>query len=70
MANDSSSNTSAPGELVARLGELLMALVAGKDLRVRQTIASAVTRARPHDDMELKTRWHARHDPAANRRVE
>jgi hypothetical protein len=65
-----SSNTTAPGEWVARLGELLMALVTGKDLRVRQTIASAVKRARPHDDMELKTRWHARHDPAANRRVE
>lgn len=69
MANDS-SNTTAPGELVARLGELLMALVAGKDLRVRQMIASAVTRARPHDDPELKTPWHARQDPAANRRVE
>ena len=47
MANDGSSNTSAPGELVARLGELLMALVAGKDMRVRQVIAHAVTRAHP-----------------------
>jgi hypothetical protein len=69
MAN-SSSNTTAPGDFVARLGALLMALVAGKDVRVRQTIASAVTRARPHDDLELETRWHARHDPAADRRVE
>jgi hypothetical protein len=69
MANRS-SNTTAPGELAARLGGLLMALVAGKDLRVRQMIASAVTRARPHDDMEFKTRWHARQDQAANRRVE
>ena len=38
MANRS-SNTTAPGELVAWLGGLLMALVAGKDLRVRETIA-------------------------------
>lgn len=69
MANDG-SKTTALGEMVARLGELLMALVAGKDLRVRQMIASAVTRARPHDDMELKKRWHARQDRAADRRVE
>ena len=69
MANRS-SNTTAPGELVARLGGLLMALVAGKDQRLRETIASAVTRARPHDDLELMTHWHVRHNPASNRRVE
>jgi hypothetical protein len=65
-----SSNTSAPGEFVARLGGLLMALVAGKDRRLRETIASAVMRARPHDDLELMMHWHARHNPASNRRVE
>jgi hypothetical protein len=69
MANRS-SNTTAPGELVARLGELLMALVAGKDLRVRQTIASAVTRARPQDALEFEARWQARQHRAATRRVE
>jgi hypothetical protein len=69
MANRS-SNTRAPGELVARLGGLLMALVAGKDLRVRQMIASAVTRARPHGDLEFEARWQARQDRAATRRVE
>ncbi len=47
-----------------------MALVAGKDQRLRETIASAVTRARPHDDLELMTRWHAGPNPASNRRVE
>ena len=70
MANDGSSNTRAPGELVARLGELLMALVAGKDMRVRQVIAHAVTRAHPHHDLEFKARWPARHDLAANPPVE
>ena len=38
MANRS-SNIRASGEFVARLGRLLMALVAGEDLRVRQVIA-------------------------------
>ncbi len=65
-----SSNTTAPDGLVVRLGGLLMVLVAGKDQRLRETIASAVMRARPHDDLELMTHWHARHDPASNRRVE
>jgi hypothetical protein len=65
-----SSNITSPGELVALLGGLLMALVAGKEQRLRETIASAVTRARPHDDQKLMTHWHARHDPASNRRVE
>lgn len=64
------SNTSATGELVARLGRLLMALVAGEDLRVRQVIAQAVTRARPGRDLDIKARWHARYDPAAGPRVE
>jgi len=65
-----SSNNKALGGLVARLGRLLMALVAGKDQRLRETIASTATRARPHDDLELMTHWHARHNPASNRRVE
>ena len=44
MANRS-SNTTAPGELVARLGGLLMALVAGKDRRLREVIAHGGARA-------------------------
>jgi len=64
------SNTSAGGDLIARLGRLLMALVAGEDLRVRQVIAQAVTRARPDRDLDMKTRWQVRHDPAASPRVE
>ena len=64
------SNTSATGGLVARLGSLLMALVAGEDFRVRQVIAQAVTRARPGHDLDMKTRWQARHDPAAGPQVE
>jgi hypothetical protein len=69
MANRG-SNTTAPGKLVARLGGLLMALVAGKDQRLRETIAGTVTRARPHDDLESMADWHVRRDPASNRRVE
>jgi hypothetical protein len=65
-----SSYTTSPGELVALLDGLLMALVAGENQRLRETIASAVTRARPHDDLELMTHWHARQNPASNRRVE
>ena len=64
------SNASARGDLIVRLGRLLMALVAGEDLRVRQVIAQAVTRARPDRDLDMKTRWHVRHDPAASPRVE
>ena len=69
MANDSRS-TRYPGELVAWLGRLLIALVAGEDLRVRQVIARAVVRGHPSDDLEFKARWHARHDLAASPRVE
>jgi len=69
MANHS-SNTSAPGEFIAWLGGLLMALVAGRDLRVRQEIARVVTRALPHKDQEFKTRWSARHELAAHQPVE
>jgi hypothetical protein len=69
MANRS-SNTLAPGELFARLGGLLMALVSGKDRRLRETIASAVMRARRHGDLELMVHWNARRNPASNRRVE
>ncbi|HVR58353.1 MAG TPA: hypothetical protein VMT72_16180 [Pseudolabrys sp.] len=65
-----SSHITAPGGLVIRLGRLLTALVADKDRRLRETIASAVTRARRHHDLESITRWHARHDPASKRRVE
>jgi hypothetical protein len=64
------SNPSAPSGLVARLGSLLMALVAGEDLRVRRVIAQAVTRARPGRDLDMKTRWQARHDPVAGPQVE
>jgi len=65
-----SSNITASDGLVFRLGGLLMALVAGKERRLREAIASAVTRTRPHHDLELMTHWHARHNPASNRRVE
>jgi hypothetical protein len=52
------------------LGRLLMALVAGEDLRIRQVIAQVVTRARPDCDLDRKTRWHAGRDPAAGPQVE
>ena len=65
-----SSNTTALVETVARLGRLLMALFAGKDLRLREAIAGAAIRARPHHDLELMSHWHGRHNPASNRRVE
>jgi len=64
------SNTGVSNELVAWLEGLLMTLVAGEDLRVRYVIARTVTRARSSHDLEFKTRWHARHDPAANPPVE
>lgn len=38
-------NAGGPGEFVVWLGRLLMALVAGEDLRVRRAIARAVIRA-------------------------
>jgi hypothetical protein len=60
MTNDN-NNIGTPIEFVAWLGRLLMALVAGEDLRVRRVIAHAVVRARPG--------LHARHD-LANPRVE
>jgi hypothetical protein len=65
-----SSNVTASGGLAIRLGRLLMALVAGKDQRLREAIASAAMHARPHDDLESITHWNTRHDPASNRRVE
>ncbi|MGB9117212.1 hypothetical protein [Bradyrhizobium sp.] len=67
---DHGSNTRAPSEFAAWLGGLLMTLVTGEDLRVRKAIARAVTRARPDDRLDLKTPWHARHDLAADPRVE
>jgi hypothetical protein len=69
MANQDSGNKGAGG-LVAWLGGLLMTLFAAEELRVRQVIARAVTRARPDGGLDLKTRWHARHDLAAGPRVE
>lgn len=65
-----SNNFLALGEVVARLGALLMALVASKDERLRETIANAATRALPHHDPDSVTHWHARYNPASNRRVE
>ena len=65
-----SNNIGALNELVARLGKQLMALVAGEDLRVRQVIAYAVVRARPGRGLDLRTRLHARRDPAADTRAE
>ena len=56
--------------LLPRLGELLMVLVAGKDLRVREVIARTATHARSRRDLELQARWHARHNPVAGPRVE
>jgi len=64
------SHARKPVGFAARLGELLMGLVAAEDLRVRQVIARAVTHARPHEDIEFKARWSARHDLAANPPVE
>lgn len=65
-----SCNTRAPGEFVAWLGRLLNALVAGEDLRVRQVIARAAARARAGHGLDLKTRWYAGPDLAADPRVE
>jgi hypothetical protein len=62
MANDGSNTLR---ELIARLGELLMALVAGKDLRIRQAIMRTATHARSSRDLQLNTRWRTRCDPAA-----
>ncbi len=54
------NDASAGNDLVVRLGRLLMALVAGEDLRVRRVIAQAVTRARPDRDPDIKARWSVR----------
>ncbi|MGO8911071.1 MAG: hypothetical protein ACLQDM_17375 [Bradyrhizobium sp.] len=69
MSNDG-SNTTTPRGLIARLGELLMVLVAGKDLRVRRVIARTAAHARSSRDLQLNTQWHTRHDPVAAPRVE
>ncbi len=69
MANHSGSSR-VSGELAAWLGRLLIGLVAGKDLRVRQVIARGVARGRAGRDLDLKTRWHAGHDLTADPRVE
>ena len=69
MANHS-GNIRAPGEFVAWLGQLLTALVAGEDLRVRQVIARAAARAYAGHASDLKTRWYAGPDLAADPRME
>jgi len=66
MANHS-GNTRVSGEFVAWLGRLL---VAGEDLRVRRVIARAAARAYDGHGLDLKTRWYAGPDPAADPRVE
>ena len=65
-----SRNTWEPNGFVARLGELFMMLVAGKDLRVRQAIVRTASYARSSRDLQLNTRWHARHNRAPDPRVE
>jgi hypothetical protein len=69
MANDG-GNTGVSGKFVAWLGRLLIALVAGEDLRIRQVIARAAARARAGRDLDMKTRWHAGYDLAGDPRVE
>jgi hypothetical protein len=69
MANDG-CGARTPGEFFSRMGGLLLALVAGEDLRVRQAIARVVARAHPGVGSELRTRRHAGNDLAANPRVE
>jgi len=69
MANDGGSART-PGEFFSRMGKLLLALVAGEDLRVRQAIARVVARAHPGASSELRTHRHAGSDLAANSRVE
>ena len=64
------SSTRVPGEWVVGLGEVLMALVAGKDIRVRQAITGVVTRTDPDRNSASKARWLARHCRAANPPVE
>ncbi len=58
------------GDVVARLGALLMTVVAGEDERLRETIACAVRRARPHRGPDPMNHWGARYDPASRRRAE
>ncbi len=69
MAHHSGS-TGAPSEFAVWLGGLLMAVVAGEDLRVRQVIARAAARAYAGHALDLKTRWYAGPDLAADPRVE
>jgi hypothetical protein len=69
MANHGGS-TRLSGEFLAWLGRLLVALVANEDLRVRQVIARAAAGAHAVQGLDLKTRWHAGHDLAADPRVE
>lgn len=69
MANRNSIARISSG-LIAWFGRVLMALVAGEELRVRRVIAGAVTRARRGHVLDLNANWHTGHDPAANPRVE
>ena len=65
-----SSNARISSGFIAWLGGVLMALVAGEELRVRRVIAGAVIRARRGHVLDLNANWRAGHDPAANPRVE
>ena len=69
MANDGGAARRS-GEFFSRMAGLLLALVAGEDLRVRQAIARVVARAHPGVDSELRTRRPAGNNLAANPRVE
>jgi hypothetical protein len=69
MANDS-RGAGIPGEFAAWLGRLLIALVAGEDLRVRQVIARAAAGAHFGQGLDSKARRHAGHDPVARPQVE
>lgn len=65
-----SSNARISSGFIAWFGRVLMALVAGEELRVRRVIAGAVTRARRGHVLDLNANWHAGHGPAADPRVE
>jgi hypothetical protein len=58
------------GGPVAWLSRLLNTLFAGEELRVRQVIARAATRARPSGESNSKMRWRAWHGLATDPRGE
>ena len=57
-------------EFFASLDHMLMTLVAGEDLRVRQLIARTVTRASPAQELTVEARWGDRPDLVKISRVE